>query len=130
MRPFPLGEQLPVPSSSKTTYWPSHVNSAECQNQTELLSMGCSVSGCTGSLMSQIWPSLMQDAAALWIARKTVMSWQATAPFHGGAEICGCAITSALSGASSGTETIEILLNGCWHGPPMFCEAINKISIV
>src|ERR1041384_1689398 len=87
--------------------------------------MACCVSGFAGSLMSQIWPSLMHDAAALWIARKTVMSWQATAPSNGGAEICGCAITSALSGASSGTETIEILLNGCWHGPPMFCEAIG-----
>src|ERR1041385_3755342 len=122
MRPFPVGEQLPVPSSSKTTYCPSPVDLAEGQNQTLLLAMwiGCSVSGWTGSLMSQIWPSLMHEAAALWIAMNTVMSWQATAPSNGGAEICGCAITSALSGASSGTETIEILLNGCWHGPPTF----------
>src|SRR6478735_5579848 len=68
----------------------------------------------------------MQDAAALWIARKTVMSWQATAPFHGGAETGGCAITDAVSGASSGTETIENLPNGCWQVPPMFCEAIGN----
>src|SRR5690348_10073900 len=127
MRPLPLEVQLPVPSSSKTTYSPSQVNSAECQNQTEELSMwvACSVSGLAGSLMSQICASLMHEAAALWIARKTVMSWHATAPSYGGAETGGCAITCAVSGAASGTETIEILPNGCWQVPPMFCVAIG-----
>src|SRR5215210_4082129 len=82
------------------------------------------VAGLAGLLMSQIWPSLMHEAAALWIAMKTVMSWQPTLPLKGGATTVGWAITLAVSGAASGTETIENLPNGCWHVPPMLVEPI------
>ena len=46
------------------------------------------------------------------------MSWQPT-PMYGGASIVGVAITLAVSGASSGTETIEIFACGLTHSGPV-----------
>ena len=71
-------------------------------------------------VMSQICPSVAQDAAALWIAMKTVMSWQpggGVPPF--GPTICGRAMTLEVSGAFRGTWTIEIFLNGAWQNGPL-----------
>jgi hypothetical protein len=64
--------------------------------------------------MSQIWPSVAHDAAALWIAMKTVMSWQPRTF----AVSCGCERTLDVSGAFKGTWTIEILRNGDWQFGP------------
>ncbi len=69
---------------------------------------GFSVPGFAGSVMSQNWPSLAHIAAILWIARNAVMSWQpGTVLVRAGWER-----TLAVSGASSGTCTIEIFRNG------------------
>ena len=75
---------------------------------------GFSVSGLAGSLMSQICPSSSQAAAALLIAMNTVMSWQ---PGTVGV-VGGVAMTLAVSGAFSGTSTIEIFRNGDWQFGP------------
>src|SRR5215216_46015 len=65
--------------------------------------------------MSQICPSVAQDAAALWIAMKTVMSWQPGTFVVS----CGWERTLAPSGLFSGTWTIEIFLNGAWQLGPL-----------
>lgn len=102
-------------SSPKTTVFPFQLNVAECQNSTAGFWMCASTRGAVGSEMSQSCPSLMQAAAARWRGRKTLMSWHPTVgansgepPPNVGALTSGVATTLAVSGAASGTATIEI----------------------
>ena len=73
------------------------------------------MSGLAGSLMSQSCPSVAQAAAAILIAMKTVMSWQPGTPVMSGG---WWERTLAVSGAFSGTWTIEIFWNGDWQFGP------------